>query len=303
MIVISGALVLVAMVLLVLGLMTQELQFVYGSIGGSLLAFVFLVIGILQRRGEPLTADGPPVHGDAPPLAAPVHREAEAPHTLATPVPAAGSVAVDEHPAWLADEDDDDLEPGGGPVLVVPGRPNYHVEGCRFLTGEPEELDVLDAQEDGFIACTVCRPDEALEELYGPLVVQDEDGNEAPLVSAAPRDEGDDRYVGEVADDATEPVAAGAAEPVTGGAPRGRGGSVIAGGSTSPGPVTAARRPAPAEAASTAPAGLASVVVIPDRARFHAPSCRFVGDVVGATELSRAQAEQSGLRPCGVCKP
>ena len=53
MIVISGALVLVALVLLVVGLVGQGLTFVYASIAVSLAAFVFLLLGILQRRGEP----------------------------------------------------------------------------------------------------------------------------------------------------------------------------------------------------------------------------------------------------------
>ncbi|HWH28642.1 MAG TPA: hypothetical protein VNU26_06705, partial [Mycobacteriales bacterium] len=70
MIVISGALVLVALVLLVLGLTMTDLNFVYGSIAVSLISFVFLVIGILQRRGEQpaeagATAAGPAVTEDA----------------------------------------------------------------------------------------------------------------------------------------------------------------------------------------------------------------------------------------------
>ena len=58
MIVISGALVLVALVLLVVGLTMEDLPFVYGSIGTSLLAFVFLVVGVLQRRGGPELGGG-----------------------------------------------------------------------------------------------------------------------------------------------------------------------------------------------------------------------------------------------------
>ena len=61
MIVISGALVLVALVLLIIGLVSTSLGFVYASIAVSVVSFVFLLVGILQRRGEqvpePATAE------------------------------------------------------------------------------------------------------------------------------------------------------------------------------------------------------------------------------------------------------
>ncbi|MEX2291878.1 MAG: hypothetical protein WD794_16325, partial [Mycobacteriales bacterium] len=65
MIVISGALVLVALVLLVIGVIGPDLTFVYASIGVSLVSLVFLVIGILQRRGEtaPAAASRAPTPG------------------------------------------------------------------------------------------------------------------------------------------------------------------------------------------------------------------------------------------------
>jgi hypothetical protein len=53
-IVISGALVLVALVLLVIGLVSSELAFVYASIAVSVVSFAFLIVGIMQRRGEQL---------------------------------------------------------------------------------------------------------------------------------------------------------------------------------------------------------------------------------------------------------
>lgn len=81
MIVISGALVLVALVLLVIGLIQPELGFVYASIAVSVAAFVFLIIGVLQRRGElispsqaptdpsdvPVSGAGLPVQDDVAP--------------------------------------------------------------------------------------------------------------------------------------------------------------------------------------------------------------------------------------------
>jgi hypothetical protein len=170
-IVISGALVLVALILLVLGLTMTDLDFVYGSIGVSLVSFVFLVIGILQRRGEqPAPAGDAPQVSDASRRSAGVRRRrcaaragrvpVTAPATRTARVAAPAPVVVEE------EYDDEELEPGGGTVLVVPGRPRYHLEGCRYLTGKSaEEIDVLDAREDGFTPCGVCKPDAALEAL------------------------------------------------------------------------------------------------------------------------------------------
>jgi hypothetical protein len=45
------------------------------------------------------------------------------------------------------------------------------------------------------------------------------------------------------------------------------------------------------------------VVVIPDRDRFHTPTCRFVKGVAGTESLTRAQAGKQGFQACGVCKP
>lgn len=170
MIVISGGLVLVALVLLALGLMLQDLAFVYGSIGVSVVSCVFLVVGFLQRRGEqPQTADGPPVVEDTPGTTG-------ASPTVAVRVPAAASGAPGTgRPEWgrstaprqqaTAGSDGEvagSAGPEGAVVLVVPGRPRYHVAGCRYLAGRsPEPVDLAQARES-YSACGVCRPDEAL---------------------------------------------------------------------------------------------------------------------------------------------
>ena len=52
MIVLSGALVLVALVLLVFGALDRNLPYVYASIGVSVLSLLLLLVGILQRRGQ-----------------------------------------------------------------------------------------------------------------------------------------------------------------------------------------------------------------------------------------------------------
>lgn len=172
MIVISGALVLVALVLLVIGLIGPSLGFVYASIGASLAAFAFLVVGILQRRKEePVGIDG------APTPAADIAAASRAPETR--------PVATEELVGAPA---------GGGEVLVVEGRPRYHVAGCRYLSGkDPKSIEVGQARADGFTACGVCKPDEALAatasapvaDLTGVTVLEDAPAEAVTVPAAA----------------------------------------------------------------------------------------------------------------------
>lgn len=516
MIVISGALVLVALVLLVLGI-TTGLAFIYASIAVSLLALAFLVIGVRQRRGEPLPVavpagahpgaqpvespvDGPVGAGEhggeddgeddgegvrvVPPAAAaddragygpagpqPVHEErrVDPDAGAAAPVHGAATVLRDEPPVEDDDVEDEQLE-GAGTVLVVAGRPRYHLPGCRYLTGRTvEEVDVLDARDEGFTPCGVCKPDAVLlRAAPGPGGEPDlePDLEPADLQPGSPRPgRGGSRALsdvpqaGRVEDEAPEPFldpayASPAPEPDRALAPplerseedlpdgaaeagdtdllptgppeqprparsraarvakaarapaavaavaapvlaavavaaerSGRGGAAApqaprrsrsarpsedegAAPSPAPAPVAAddaaqaAAEPpaasllegqadlpldlpphlpaatapdvAPDEAGdaalaapppATAPAGRArsaaaaraaaadsteaaaaarrrgTVVVIPDRGRYHRPDCRYVRGAAGAVELTRAQAGRQGFEPCGVCKP
>lgn len=90
------------------------------------------------------------------------------------PVQAGAPVAADEE---LDDEDPPD-EPPAQPispadaarvagmsieVLVVDGRPRYHLAGCMHLLGRPTEpLPVSEAIELGFSPCSLCEPDSAI---------------------------------------------------------------------------------------------------------------------------------------------
>ncbi|MCU1595116.1 MAG: hypothetical protein JWO12_2508, partial [Frankiales bacterium] len=174
MIVISGALVLVALVLLVIGLVDPSLGFVYASIAVSLASFVFLVIGILQRRKE-VQPDAESTHHSGGAVMAGVGAVARAGDKLLHRDhgdDAGSSVstlpAVYKAPA---------AEGATGQVLVVAGRPRYHVEGCRYLAGkEAESVDVAVARADSYTACGVCKPDESLTAApAAPLVEKTED--------------------------------------------------------------------------------------------------------------------------------
>jgi hypothetical protein len=179
-IVISGALVLVALVLLVIGLLGASLGFVYASIGVSLASGLILVFGILQRRkqGSPEEVATP-----ATPAVA----------SSGTATAGAGSVVRAADKLFGRDKDKADktdavatvpevtaeAEAPVGKVLVVAGRPRYHVEGCRYLTGkEADSVEVADARTDGFTACGVCKPDESLTAAPAPVAA-------APVVEPA----------------------------------------------------------------------------------------------------------------------
>jgi hypothetical protein len=91
-------------------------------------------------------------------------------------VPAQGSAVNDE------DDDYDEDEPADEPppqhvlpadaarvaqltaeVLVIDGRPRYHLPGCVHLLGRDyEPLPVGEAVELGFTPCSLCEPDSAL---------------------------------------------------------------------------------------------------------------------------------------------
>ena len=318
MIVISGALVLVALVLLVMGVLGANLPFVYGSIAVSTVSLLCLLVGILQRRGEPLP------HGsdDRAPVEVPVASSvrsgsvavAERPHGGSDTGPGPQDLLVRDHQdrddadeqRWQADVperrygDDSDERPHGaddladdladehqhggevdderarradageqptvrlvrlprqhsepepqdegddghesqgehddeyddehddehddeysvgddgedeggdddwdatddqlpepaGTVLVVPGRPRYHVEGCRYLYGKsPHDLDLDQARDGGFLPCGVCKPDEVLAEHDRPadeaVDVQGEQAQSEPLEQPAQHETGD----------------------------------------------------------------------------------------------------------------
>jgi len=168
-IVISGALVLISLVLLLTGLLGTGLGFIYASIVVSVLAFVFLLLGILLRRGDPVAADGhsedvggAPRRGGRPP-AGDLEKAEQENVFAAVPRPVTTADASEPPP----ERDDERLEEQdadfGGLVFVVQGRPGYHVQGCGYLSGRNAELvDVVDAREEGYSPCGSCRPDASL---------------------------------------------------------------------------------------------------------------------------------------------
>lgn len=178
MIAISALLVLVAIVALAVGftgssldpgLATTGMILVYVSIGLCVVAGVLLIVGYVsgrrkatkRRPGRPGRTSGRKARGGAPRSGggggrkpdgrrkAPTRKAAKAGGRAAT---ASGAVGVL----------DGDVPDDAG-VVVVPGRLRYHLSSCRQVGGrDTEELTVAEAREQGYVACTACRPDSVL---------------------------------------------------------------------------------------------------------------------------------------------
>lgn len=318
------------------------------------MSLVFLVVGILQRRGETApaaeagTPEAAPSSADASEVTAVIPSQSSRRVT-----PAAAPVVEADAPADEDEDADDELD-YGGTVLVVAGRPRYHVDGCRYLAGKAaEEVDVLDAREEGFTACGVCRPDDALAAADAdaqdegaatasrardgePVVEEDVPGVEvAPARRSAA---GGTRAVKAAKAPAKTPAKAAAKVPAKTAAKSAAKATAKATKAVkaAPAPKSAAARKAPttsaaadvpakavkapgraaaakaptraAAAASAGPAASAarrpgSVVVIPDRGKFHTAECRFVRGVDGTEVLAKSAATRQGYTACGVCKP
>jgi hypothetical protein len=135
----------------------------------------------LPAQPTPPTRQAPP---DGPREA---HRKAPADPPARTPVdpaagPAAGSSAGSSAGSVGADDEFDEEDPPDEPapqvvfpadaarvarlsvdVLVIDGRPRYHLPGCVHLLGrESEPLPVSEAVELEFTPCSLCEPASAL---------------------------------------------------------------------------------------------------------------------------------------------
>ncbi|HVF20089.1 MAG TPA: hypothetical protein VNA14_07595 [Mycobacteriales bacterium] len=302
MIVVSGALVVLSIILLVTGLVaSEELTLIYVSIGSSIVAGVFLILGALQRRDDkPATADA-------------------ARAGSAAAFERVTTVSVTKSPAAAASRTE-------GPVVsVVPGRPRFHTADCRFLAGRPdvETIPADAATSQGYSECGVCKPTEHLSAGATEPVTEDlvsdqaDDALDTELVGATTARRTTTRVAARPARAATKaatkaPAKKVASKPAARAAAAAK--AVPARGATKSSPAKAAKA-APAKAAKAVPAKAAkttkaaakpaagTVVVIPDRDKFHTHECRFVRDVAGTLTVSKATARRQGYQACGVCKP
>jgi hypothetical protein len=185
-IVVSLVLLAVAGVLLVVGILQGNTDagtaLLVASIATTLGAAALLYLGVRPRSVVRDTATDPGDAGEpvdrrtpagraVPPRGEPAARTQVLPAVAAPP--AASSPAASPPADRLADEDPPDepaieaaaaadLDRIGGrddEVVVVDGRPRYHLAGCAHLTGrESEGLPVSEAAELGFTPCMRCAP-------------------------------------------------------------------------------------------------------------------------------------------------
>lgn len=121
-----------------------------------------------DRQGEPQHGSYPAPPAHQPDEYAPREHPPPAEQRAAT-IPAQDSPSDDADPA---DEPAPQQVPAGDAarvarmsteVLVIDGRPRYHVAGCVHLLGRgTEPLPVSEAVELGFTPCGLCEPDSAL---------------------------------------------------------------------------------------------------------------------------------------------
>lgn len=184
----SIGLALVAAVLLVLGVLGGPEFYYYASIGASLVAAFALLAGLRQHSAAhragwpgagPLRADvvdmagsvgvPAPRSGQRSRITSPAgHRIEQGPAPtqahgpdLAGPGRAPADLGLPDEPpeqpltAAVAAQ----LSRSGTEVMVVDGRPRFHLVGCLHLLGRAtQRLPVLEAMEGGFTPCALCQP-------------------------------------------------------------------------------------------------------------------------------------------------
>lgn len=171
----SGILVVVAFVTLVLGVFKTGLGLIWTSIAASVLAAIFLALGVVQsgKRGV-ATVTGPfpepsegwpeapvgtavlepePEPGPAPEPAVmePVSLEPEA-RRKPEPAPRAG------RPARAAGRGKTAAAASAG-VVVIPDRDKFHKESCRYAkSAAAMTMTKAAARGQGYKPCGVCKP-------------------------------------------------------------------------------------------------------------------------------------------------
>jgi len=140
-----GALLVTALVCLCAGLLLSSTPWLVASLLGSVLA------GLLIYRNRDAVAISRPARAAKHPA-----RAAERPAQAAErPVSKRAKHAADADPVEPAPS----LKRPDPDVWVVDGRPRYHRRGCQIIDGQDAEpVPLSQADEDGFISCSLCLP-------------------------------------------------------------------------------------------------------------------------------------------------
>jgi hypothetical protein len=163
-IILSGALVVLAIALLIAGILfgnsgsefvgLDGLMMIYVSITVSIVSALCLAIGVYLRRRELFGKAETGAAGATPKTDKKTSKK-----TRKGQPPAADPAADDAFTVPVPAVE----VPADALVQVVRGRKRYHLDSCRQLAGrDKEELTYAEAQEEGFSPCTACMPDTAL---------------------------------------------------------------------------------------------------------------------------------------------
>jgi hypothetical protein len=320
-----------AAVLLFIGLLAgSSLTAIYVSIGLSIVAAVFLWLGINQRPAEvPAQAGVRGGDGSRPGERGGRQRDDD----TETERPG-GKLASNEQPSVaeqpgevtqqldvmsddLVEDSDEHVVAAavatGADVFVVSGHPRYHLEECPAVLGndEAESLPIGEARDLGFVPCGACQPDSEIAEAAAEPAALPHTSNGAAAPAAA---------LGGASVAAAEPelvnappsVAAGeqtaAPMPPTAVAPPPAAYDPSAGQPQAQPqqwqqPRVAASPPASDQPPATQPTSVQQVVVLPGKARFHRPDCRLVSGPEPTEALDRTGAIRQGYLACAICKP
>jgi hypothetical protein len=169
----SGILVIVAFVTLIVGVFNTGLGLIWTSIAASILAAIFLALGVMQgnkRRVAP--AGGPAVStasawSEAPAASTAVMERAPAPaideeeeaRPSLTAVPAPDEESFAPEVAKPAAKPRARSTAASPTVVVVPDRDKFHKETCRYAKN-PAAMTMTKAaaRRQGYTACGTCKP-------------------------------------------------------------------------------------------------------------------------------------------------
>lgn len=171
----SAVLVVVAFVTLILGIFQSGLGLIWVSIASSVLAAIFLLLGVVQTRPKVAVAGGSPQPSGpgsspwAPSGAGPAVMDRPEPEAPAEPEVAPTAVMPRAEPAPSARASASRAPASRAPakkpaageasVVVIPDRDKFHKESCRYAkSAAAMTMTKAAARKEGYKACGICKP-------------------------------------------------------------------------------------------------------------------------------------------------
>ncbi|MGH2726224.1 MAG: hypothetical protein ACRDKS_04530 [Actinomycetota bacterium] len=175
----SGILVVVAFITLIVGVFRTGLELIWTSIAASILAAIFLALGVVQGNKRCVATAGAPVPmpswSDQPAVGATTTavmervparaepEEEELPTLVAVPEPEP-EIAYAPEPARTPSRKPAAKKPAAagataGTVVVIPDRDKFHKATCRYAKN-PAAMSMTKAaaKRQGYKPCASCKP-------------------------------------------------------------------------------------------------------------------------------------------------